>query len=73
MLDESVVAWVAEYLRARRQLVMLNGFSSVYTQVTSGVPQGSVLGPLLFLLFINNIANCVKSSFKMFANGCVIY
>lgn len=72
-LNESVIAWIAEYLSLRQQSVVLNGCSSGYVPVTSGVPQGSVLGPLLFLLYINDIAIGLKSSFRMFADDCVLY
>ena len=61
--------WIADFLSDRKQFVSLNSASSVFSSVVSGVPQGSVLGPLLFLIFINDIVNCVKySKISMFAD-----
>lgn len=72
-LDGQIIAWIAEYLSLRKQAVVLNGISSQYASVTSGVPQGSVLGPLLFLLYINDISIGIQSSFRMFADDYVVY
>jgi len=58
----------------RRQRVVVNGQFSSWLPVTSGVPQGSVLGPLLFLLFINDISTVVShSKFKLFADDVTVY
>ena len=44
-----------------------------YVRVISGVPQGMVLGPVMFLLYINNINNNISSSLRLFADDCIIY
>ena len=54
--------WFANYLSGRYQRVVLNGFSSTYKPVTSGVPQGSILGPLLYIIFMNSISHIPLSS-----------
>jgi len=52
---------------------VLNGESSSWTSVTSGVPQGSVLGPLLFSLFVNDLPSIVSSPLVLFADDAKIY
>ena len=54
--------WFQSYLNNREQRVKLAGKTSAFKSVTCGVPQGSILGPLLFLLYINDMKNSVKHS-----------
>lgn len=72
-INPQVISWIQEYLRLRRQFVIVNGMKSSPAEVTSGVPQGSVLGPLLFLIFINDITDGVFSNMRLFADDCVLY
>jgi hypothetical protein len=60
--------WIEDWLRDRKQRVCLTGSSSGWANVSSGVPQGSVLGPLLFLIYINDIDNGIASKILKFAN-----
>ena len=57
----------------RRQRVIVDGEASKYDIVESGVPQGTVLGPLLFLIHINDLPERVKSQVRLFADDCLLY
>ena len=65
--------WIRHWLKGREQRVVINGEMSEACQVTSGVPQGSVLGPLLFLIFINDIALDLHSTIRLFADDAILY
>ena len=65
--------WIDYFLSGRSQKVVVQDSSSNTSSVTSGVPQGTVLGPCLFLLYINDIDDNISSTVRLFADDCVIY
>ncbi len=65
--------WFTSYLSNRKQRVVLPGVTSDWNQIKAGVPQGSILGPLLFLLYINDIVNDINSSIRLFADDTSLY
>ena len=67
------LSWIGAFLYNRTQTTVVNGVHSSYVEVISGVPQGSVLGPMLFLLYINDINNAMTSQNKLFADDSVLY
>ena len=69
----NLLAWISGFLANRRQRVLLDGSTSEWNEVTSGVPQGSVLGPLLFILYVNDIPTHLSSAVRLFADDCTIY
>ena len=63
------MSWIKAFLCNRYQEVVVSGFKSELMQVLSGVPQGSVLGPILFLIYVNDMHNCVNySTLRSFAD-----
>ena len=60
---------LSDFLKDRKQRVILNGQFSSWTSVNAGVPQGSILGPLLFLIYINDLADGLSSNAKLFAEN----
>ena len=64
---------ITSWLSGRFQKVVLDGQASDPVPVLSGVPQGSVLGPFLFLIFINDLPENIRSSVRLFADDCVLY
>jgi ribonuclease P/MRP protein subunit RPP40 len=65
--------WIYDFLNNRKMRVRIRGAFSDWAEVVSGVPQGSVLGPLLFLCFVNDLPDWVVSSIRMFADDTKIW
>ena len=74
-ISPQALNWVHSFLTNRTQQVLLEGNMSSSINVTSGVPQGSVLGPLLFLIYINDLPDYIQnnSTVKLFADDTIIY
>lgn len=68
-----LLEWFSNYLQERRQRVVLKGHHSDWGYITAGVPQGSVLGPLLFLIYINDIVDVVQSGIRLFADDTTLF
>lgn len=68
----NLVSWIEDWLSDRKQRVVINGKSSDWTNVSSGVPQGSVLGPILFIIYINDIDENIKCKISKFADDTKI-
>ena len=62
-----------DFLAQRTQIVAVDGYPSTSKPVTSGVPQGSVDGPVLFLVYINDMLTDMKSDVRLFADDTVMY
>ena len=69
----NLLRWIQAFLVSRRQRIVVNGCSSDWSPVSSGVPQGSILGPLLFLLYVNDIGAHLRSQIRLFADDCTIF
>ena len=73
-IKNQTLTWISAFLSNRTQTVVLDGESSDIAPVTSGVPQGTVLGPVLFLVYINDLSEYMKSSqLRLFADDSIIY
>ena len=72
-ISGSLLQWFTDYLANRKQRVVIPGVSSSWSSVEAGVPQGSILGPLLFLLYINDIVENINSSIRLFADDTTLY
>ena len=72
-IKDKLLCLLIDFLKNRQQKVVLNGQSSSWTKVNAGVPQGSILGPLLFLIYINDLPNGLQSNPKLFADDTSLF
>ena len=72
-IEGEVLSLLENYLQNREQNVFLNGQTSEWIKINSGVPQGSVLGPLLFLIHINDLPDGLTSICKIFADDTSLF
>ena len=72
-INPKAVSWIENFLGNRTQQVIVQGEALSWKPVTSGIPQGSVLGPLLFVIFINDLPDCVTSEAYLFADDTKIF
>ena len=72
-IDGHPLLWFRKFLTNRQKRTAIRGTLSNWSPVTSGVPQGTILGPTLFLVYVNKIPNVVTSSIKMFPEDTRIY
>ena len=74
-ISGELLNWCQDYLSNRRQRVVIDGYSSSLTDITSGVPQGSILGPLFFVLFINDLPDvvCPASTIALYADDSKMF
>ena len=72
-IQDKTLDWIGSFLSDRSQRVVVEGEQSDPAPVTSGVPQGSVLGPILFLVFINDLPKAINSSCRVFADDMIVY
>ena len=72
-IDGKLLKLLKCYLKGRQRWVLLNGETSSWKSILAGVPQGSVLGPLLFLIYINDLPDGLTSLCKIFAEDTSLF
>ena len=65
-IGDVYISWLEAFLKGRKQRVTVNGTSSTWRPVTSGIPQGSVMGPIMFVLYINDLPDCLKNDSELY-------
>ena len=72
-ISDNLLLWFSDYLSERKQRVVIPGATSSWKSIKAGVPQGSILGPLLFLIYINDIVDDIHSCIRLFADDTSLY
>ena len=72
-ISDNLLSFISDFLSDRKQRVVLNGMESSWLPIESGVPQGSVLGPLLFLVYINDLTDGISSNMRLFADDSSLF
>ena len=72
-IEGDLLNWFEDYLTDREQRVVIRGQSSNWGSIKAGVPQGAVLGPLTFLIYINDLTKVVNCNLKLFADDTCLY
>ena len=72
-MGNCIVNWIEQWPTGRRQRIVVDGEVSSWTSVLSGVPQGSVLGPILFLVYINDLEEGITGKILIFADGTTLF
>jgi len=70
--DSNILSWITDFLLLRHMRVCLRKSASGWILILSGVPQASVIGPLLFLVYVNDIPDWIKGNIQMFADDTKI-
>ena len=68
-----ILGWIRNFLIGRNQRVVINSAKSEWVPVTSGIPQGSVLRPVLFIIYVNDLPDIIHSSIQMFADDTKVF
>ena len=72
-IDGAVLEWIRSFLTERRQRICIRGNESSWSAVRSGIPQGTVLGPILFVIYINDLPGVITSYLYMYADDTKIF
>ena len=72
-IQSNLLDWIKHFILQRSQCIVIEGQQSSSAAVTSGVPKGTVLAPLLFLCFINDLPNGILSKIKLHADDVLLY
>ena len=72
-IKDKLICLLIDFLKNRQQRVVLHGQFSSWTEVNAGIPQGSILEPLFFLIYLNDLSNGLQSDPKLFANDTSLF